>query len=211
MKRSMLLSLVLLLVILSLACSALAGGGTSDPDNGGDAPPVVDSGDLEITVVNRSPDDVCYVMISESDLETWGEDRLGAEETIEPGANRVFGLDAGTYDVRLETCDEAGMATAWEISRNTTITVGASGATVRLLLNNESPVEVCYVMISPTTAESWGEDWLGEMETVQTDRQRIFYVEPGFYDLQVADCDGESLTEEYEVDLTDDLTWTVSE
>lgn len=211
MKRSMLWSLVLLLVILSLACSALGGGGTSDTGNGGDAAPVVGAGDLEITVVNRSPDDVCYVMISESDQDMWGEDRLGAEETIKPGANRVFGLDAGTYDVRLETCDEAGMATAWQVSRNTTLTVGASGATVRLLLNNESSVEVCYVLISPTTAESWGEDWLGEMETVQPDRRRIFYVEPGIYDLQVADCDGESLTEEYEVDLTDDLTWTVNE
>ncbi len=34
---------------------------------------------------------------------------------------------------------------------------------------------------------------------------------PDTYDLQAADCDGETLTEEYEVDLTEDLTWTLND
>ncbi|MBN1247097.1 MAG: hypothetical protein JXC32_05525 [Anaerolineae bacterium] len=209
MKRSVLLSLVLALLAISLACNALAGGGGSD--NGGGSQPPVGSGDLEITVVNRSPDDICYVLISESSDDTWGDDQLGSDEMIKPGASRVFGMDAGTYDVRLETCDEAAMATAWEVSSDTTVTAGASGATVRLVVSNESTTEVCYVFISPTTAEDWGDDQMGEMESLQPDRLRVFYVEPGTYDLQVADCEGETLTEEYEVDLTEDLTWTLSD
>lgn len=209
MKKSMLVSLVLGLLVLSLACSALTGRGTDN--GGGDQPPVSGSGDLEITVVNRSPDDICYVLISKSSDEMWGDDRLGSDETIAPGTTRVFRMEDGTYDVRLETCDEAAMATAWDVSGSTTVTAGAPGADIRLLVSNESTVEVCYAFISPTTADEWGEDQLGEMETLQPDMLRIFYVEPGTYDLQVADCEGETLTEEYEVDLTEDLTWTLND
>jgi hypothetical protein len=47
------------------------------------------------------------------------------------------------------------------------------------------------------------------MEQLVAGESRLFYVDGGLYDLQAADCDGETLTEEYEVDLTDDLTWTI--
>jgi len=208
MKRSHLLTLAVLILILSLACSAIGGGSSGGKDD----PPVVSgSGDIDITIVNRSPDEICYVLITSSSDDSWGDDLLGSDETIQPGASRVFSFDEGTYDVRAESCDEAGMATAWEVSRSTTVTAGDSGANVRLLVDNQSGAEVCYAFISPSNAEDWGDDWMGEMETLQPGMLRLFYVKSGEYDLQVADCDGETLTEEYEVDLTDDLTWTLND
>ncbi|MCD6285657.1 MAG: hypothetical protein J7M39_07090 [Anaerolineae bacterium] len=213
MKRSLLLSLVVLILLTSLACSALSGGS----DDNGDTDvkvtnsPVSGSGDIDITVVNRSPDEICYVLMSPSAEDSWGDDWLGGDETIMPGDTQVFSLDSGTYDVRVESCDEAAMATAWEVSRDTTVTAGASGADVRLMVSNESSVEVCYVYISPTTGDDWGDDWMGEMESLQPGTLRLFYVEPDIYDLQAEDCDGEVLTEEYEVDLTEDLTWTLND
>jgi len=149
--------------------------------------------------------------MSPSAEDSWGDDWLGGDETIMPGDTQVFSLDSGTYDVRVESCDEAAMATAWEVSRDTTVTAGASGADVRLMVSNESSVEVCYVYISPTTGDDWGDDWMGEMESLQPGTLRLFYVEPDTYDLQAEDCDGEVLTEEYEVDLTEDLTWTLND
>ncbi len=213
MKRSRLLSLAVLILLVSLACSALAGGsdGPSDPDVKATAPPAISSGDIDITIVNRSPDEVCYVLMSPSNDDEWGDDWLGGNETIDPGATRVFSLDSGTSDVRVESCDEAAMATAWEVSRDTTVTAGTSGAEVRLIIGNESNVEVCYVYISPTTGDDWGDDWMGEMESLQPGMLRVFYLEPDFYDLQAADCDGDVLTEEFEVDLTEDLTWTLDD
>lgn len=213
MKRSLLLTLAVLLLLTSLACSALSGSSddNGDPDVKATDTPVSSSGDIDITIVNRSPDEICYVLMSPSDDDSWGDDWLGEEETIMPGGKKVFSLDSGTYDVRVESCDEAAMATAWEVSRNTTVTAGASGADVRLMVSNDSDIEICYVFISPTTGDDWGDDWMGEMESLQPGMLRLFYVEPDVYDLQIVDCDDEILTEEYEIDLTEDLTWTLGD
>jgi len=200
MKRSVLFALVGLVMVFSLACSAIGG-------NGGSA----STGGVDIEIDNRSPDEICYVLISPTDSDAWGDDQLGSDERISPGDRRTFSMDSDTYDVRVENCDQAAMATAWEIDGDTTVEVGESRATVRLLISNESSTEVCYVFISPSSGDDWGEDWMGSNETIQPGQLRLFYVRPDTYDLQAADCDGETLTEEYEVDLTDDLTWTLND
>lgn len=201
MKRSALLMLVGLALVFSLACSALGGGGSGGSSTSG----------VDIEIENKSPDDVCYVLISPSDSDAWGDDQLGDEDRIAAGDSQTFNMDDGTYDVRVETCGEAAMLTAWEVDSDTTLTVGESRATARLLLSNESTSEVCYVFVSPSSGDDWGDDWMGSSETVQPGQTRIFYVEPDTYDLQVSDCDGETLTEEYDVDMTEDLTWTLSD
>ena len=183
-----------LLLALTLACGG--GGGTT-------------SG-VQIEVVNRAPEDVCYVFISESETDAWGDDRLGGEDTILPGASQTFDLPKGEYDVRLENCDEIAMATGWQISRNTTITAGAQGATSWVMLDNRSNVDVCYVFISPSNGEDWGEDWMGGNEAIAIGEQRMFYVKPGTYDLQALDCDENVLAEEYEADLSTGTSWTLS-
>jgi hypothetical protein len=199
MKRSVLMWLVAMLAVTALACASLSlgGGGAS-------------TGGVDIRIANHSPDEVCYVLISPSDSDSWGEDQLGDRDTIRSGANETFSMPAGTYDVRVETCDEAVMATAWEVSDDLTLDIGDSSARVRLLVDNQTDTEVCYVLISPSSASDWGEDWLGEMETVPPGDLRMFYVRADVYDLQVADCGGDPLIEEYEVDLRSDLTWTLN-
>ena len=52
-----------------------------------------------------------------------------------------------------------------------------------------------------------------EVENIPAGEQRVFYVNPGIYDLLAQDCegDGNDLVEEIGVDLTDEwTTWTVS-
>lgn len=204
MRRSVLLGLVIVLLATGLACSSLPLGGGG---NGGGA----STGGVDIEIVNRSPDDVCYVLISPSSDDSWGDDRLGGDEMIGPGDRRTFNMDDDTYDVRVEDCGEAAMATAWEVSADTTVTVGRSGADRRLLLVNDSDAEICYVLISPSSGSEWGDDWMGDMESVPPGNSRIFYVEADTYDLQVLSCDEDVLVEEYEVDLTEDLTWTIGD
>jgi len=103
------------------------------------------------------------------------------------------------------------MATAWEVDDDLSLIVGDPKATVRLLVVNNSDTEICYVYISPTSADEWGDDWMGSMESLPPGASRMFYVQPGVYDLQAADCDDNALAEEYEVDLTDDTTWTIGD
>lgn len=198
MKRWMVVLTVVVLVALSLACGKTSGGTST-----------TSSGNFQITVVNQSPDEVCYVFISESESDAWGDDRLGGEETISSGGSKSFDMSSGQYDVQLETCDEAVMSTAWQVDSKTTVTVGERGATSRLLIDNTSDTEVCYVFISLSSGGEWGDDWMGGNESIAAGKKRMFYVKPGVYDLMVQNCDDESLAEQYEVDLTADKTWTL--
>jgi hypothetical protein len=197
MRRSAMMWLVAALLVTSLACASLSlGGGSTDG--------------IDIRIVNRSPDEICNVLISPSDADSWGEDRLDDNETVPSGGSRTFSMPEGSYDVRAESCGEAVMATAWAVSRDLTLDVGESAARVRLLVDNQSDSEVCYVLLSPSSADDWGDDWMGEMESLPPGGLRMFYVKGDSYDLQVADCSGEILIEEYEVDLRTDLTWTLN-
>lgn len=185
---------------------------TATPPTASQATPVPVAGSsFRLTVDNRSTYDVCYVQISPADSDDWGEDWLSSGELIFAGMARVFEVPAGVYDIKLNDCDEAVLATAWNIAQDTTLTVGGADL-VSLLVTNESSVEICYVFISPTTADSWGEDWLGDSEAIVVGGgQRIFFFRPGLYDLLTQDCDGEDLVSEFEVDFQSDLEWTITD
>ena len=200
MKRSFFLILSVLLV-LSLAC-----GGSSDGTKSSGS-------EVEIRVVNKSPYDICYVQISPEGAEEWGDDQLGEDEGIGAGDSRSFSFDKGAYDVLIRDCDAIPVESAAGISRSSTITVGGSGV-VGLLLENQSNVDICYVFISPSNSDDWGDDWMGEAEGIPAGELRVFYVAPGTYDLLARDCvgDGNDLIEEVGVNLSDDwTTWTISE
>jgi hypothetical protein len=202
MKRRMGLLIVAVLLMTSLGCAFLQGRGTSGGGTTG-------SSEFQIKVVNESPDEICYVLISSSESDEWGEDWLGGDETIVSGSNKSFNLPAGEHDIQLEDCNEAVMATGWFIDGNTTVTVGDSRATSRLFVDNTSDTEVCYIFLSSSTGDDWGDDWMGSNETIMAGRTRIFYVRPGTYDMMARDCNDEVLSEQYEVDLSSDTTWTL--
>ena len=201
MKRRLIFVVIFLLLLTSLAC--IGRSGDSGGKSGGG------SNDVTFTIVNKSPDEVCYVLISASDSDSWGDDQLGEDETIASGDRQSFSMPKGKYDVRVENCDEAGMASAWEKSSNTTVTVGKSGADVSLTVTNDSSEEVCYIYISPSSGDDWGDDWMGEWESLPSGGSRVFYVKGNVYDLQAVDCDDNPLIEEYEVDVNDHLEWTL--
>ena len=189
---------------------ASSGGGTSS-GGGKTSGGGTSSGGFNITVVNNTGREICYVMISSSDETAWGEDELGEDEKIADGASRTFKVDAGTYDVNIEDCDQTVLATAWGLSQDTTVTAGRKNA-VRLMFVNNSSKEVCYFFISPSTNDNWGDDWLGDKESVMPGNSRIFFVDPGTYDLMAGDCDGETtISEKDNVELNSDMTWTISD
>jgi hypothetical protein len=60
---------------------------------------------VDVTVNNALTTPICYVRMSPSEAENWGQDRLGAQEVIAAGDSRVFTLPGSTYDLLLEDCD----------------------------------------------------------------------------------------------------------
>jgi len=183
------------LLLVSLACSAL--GGSSGRSGS------------EVTIVNRSPDDVCYVYISSTESDDWGESWLAGDQVISAGDTAKFDIDKGTYDVQVEDCGGAVMGVGWEFTGDYTLTVGGAGRTVRVLLENDLETEICYVFISPSTGDDWGDDWMSQAEQVPPGGRRMFYVAPGTYDMRADDCNENTLVEEYEMDLSEDTTWNL--
>lgn len=209
MKRKVMIGLISGLLLFSIACAAL---GTSEPTEVATqpvAPPA--QGSLTVRIANRSPYDICYVQISSSDQQDWGDDWLGSDETIAAGSSKDFSTAPGVYDIKVMTCEQTTLATFWDISSDTTVEVGGRGL-VPLIVKNESTTEVCFVYIAPSSSDSWGADWLGQSESIQAqDGSRAFFVSPDTYDMLVQDCDENDLVTETEVEITEEITWTISD
>ncbi len=228
-RKSWIWVLLSLVLLFSLACNFISGGGSETETPPPPPPPPVSEGGstsgggstggggsstggggFTITIVNQAPMDACYVFISPSDSDSWMDDWLGDDETIATGDSRSFNVPQDTFDVMVRDCGGAVMATFWNIDHGTTLTVGKPGAHV-LTVENDSSTEVCYIYISPVTSDEWGEDWLGLKETIDTGEMRYFFVDPGTYDLMAADCDGNEVAREEQVEIDDDITWTLSD
>ena len=85
----------------------------------------------------------------------------------------------------------------------------SSGTTLTLV--NDSSATVCYVYISPTTDDSWGDDQLGDTETISPGSQRTFNLTPGTYDLRADDCSNNTLDTQWEVEINGNIDWTLSD
>jgi hypothetical protein len=90
-KRSVILALVFLVVAV-LACDGGGDGGGGEETSA-------------LTIFNDSSETICFVYISPSDSDEWGEDVLGDGNLIEPGDTYTFDVIVGTYDLMAENCD----------------------------------------------------------------------------------------------------------
>jgi hypothetical protein len=168
-------------------------------------------GAFTVRVENETPDAICYVHISPARSQRWGENWLEAEDEIVPGAWRAFEVSGGANDVLVVNCTGAVVETAWGISETITLRPGSTGS-VAFTLVNESAEDICYVYISPASAETWGENWMGTLETIPSpDAARVFYVPPDIYDVEAQDCEGNALFTEYDVEVVEDLTRIVGD
>jgi len=167
-----------------------------------------------VLVVNNSDTEICYLYISPADSDSWIADWLGKDTTIPAGGSRTFQVPLGTYDLLAEDCDHNTLGSQFGIAVDAsgitwTVTGGEGGGSASLTLVNNSGREVCYVYISPSTSDSWGKDWLGEEEIIHPGESRTFYLEAGSYDLRADDCDQDTLAEEYNQEISGDVTWTL--
>jgi serine protease Do len=110
------------------------------------------------------------------------------------------GLESGLYELALDV--------EGQVLLTDSIFVGGSRSLVNFTLNNGSGLEVCYVQLSPSDAQNWGSDKLGQDEVIDAGVTRVFEIASGTYDLRLSDCDGNTLLEEYGLDLSTDGSYT---
>jgi hypothetical protein len=75
-----------------------------------------------------------------------------------------------------------------------------AGGQAPVELVNNLDEAICYVHISPTDSQDWGEDWLGAQEVIESGSSRVFYLPSDqSFDLEVLNCDEEVLDQQFEV------------
>ena len=67
---------------------------------------ITGSDDATIIVENNASVSVFELYIAECDDDLWGDDELGTTETISPGEDREFDVDAGCWDLRARFSDD---------------------------------------------------------------------------------------------------------
>ncbi len=181
---------------------------TVDEDNGSSGPS--EARPFQVQIENQTPYDICYVYVSPSGSDSWGEDWLAAREVIAPGRTQTFDVPGGPHDILLQDCREATVETAWRVEEDVLLQPGRTGS-ASLLVVNESDLDICYVFISLTSEIISEDNWLRSWEIIPADPQepRVFYMSPGVYDLEIQDCDKRVLFEEYALEVYDIVTRTV--
>ncbi len=76
------------------------------------------------------------------------------------------------------------------------------GGEVPFMLVNDTPLEACYVRLSPSTDRNWGDDWLGPSETIPAGVARTFAVAGGpAWDIQIQTCGHQVMAEARQVPI----------
>jgi hypothetical protein len=111
------------------------------------------------------------------------------------------GLADGEYELILEVQSETMVSES--------IFVGGDRKMVDFVLINESSLTICFVQLSPTSAQGWGQDELGSDEWIDSGYQRVFSLASGYYDILLNDCEGNMIYEDYELDLSESFEFTL--
>ncbi len=176
--------------------------------------PLLDSHETTLRIINNTTDPICYVFISPAAGEGWGSDWLGENQTIDLEQGVTFTVGTGMYDLRVENCDREVLAESldqhlegdmhWVVDSE----ASASTETVLEVINN-TPQNICYLHISPSTSDNWGQDWLGTEEIIYAGESRTFTMETGMYDLRAKNCEEEIIAESVDNHLQGSMEWNL--
>jgi hypothetical protein len=236
--RNAIVRAALLLLLLLLSGSLVACGGntattetdtadtadtadtdTADTDaadtDAADTDAAGESNEATLVIINDSAEDtICQVYFSRTTNDEWENNRLGLFSSLEPGASESFEVDADMYDIRMEDCDHNLLLQELEmdVTGEYEVRYAGRGETDAVLtISNDAQTPICWVYFSSSDSMEWGGDQLGVEQTLDPGNSRSFEVASDTYDILLADCEENTLLEEYEVEITDEYTLTYSE
>jgi serine protease Do len=132
--------------------------------------------------------------------ETWDGGKAGTDWWV-CITDEEFGLPDGLYELVLSV--------EGEYMGSNTVFVGGDHSPVSFDIRNDSSTPICYVYISPPSAQNWGFDRLGMEEGIDVDDTRTFELPAGTYDVAMDDCDLQPIVQEYGLEITEDSVYTV--
>lgn len=114
-----------------------------------------------------------------------------------------IGLDDGLYEIIIQIEGETRGSDA--------IFVGGGRDLVQFDLDNQSTSDICAAWVSPSGAQNWGFEDLGADVFLDAGTIVSLEVATGTYDILMRDCDGNDILEDYDIDISEDSTYTVSD
>lgn len=114
-----------------------------------------------------------------------------------------FGLSDGLYELVIQVEGDPYGSEA--------IYVGGNRSEVEVDIDNQSSTELCAVWISPTGAQNWGFEDLGPGVTVVSGDYWPLFVATGQYDILIEDCFGNTVLSDFDLDIQEDSTYTVTD
>ena len=205
---------VLALAGLACTCSALGLGEEAAPES---TVAGVTTG-TRITISNNGQEAVCYVYISLSSEDAWGDDQLGSA-TIVSGGSHGFSVQADTtYDLRADDCNDRNAAERFDVTvgqdqeMTWAVAAGQSGV-AQVTLINQGSTPVCFVNFRISNQDSWGPDRVATESVIDSGSSVTFPIESeGEYDFRALDCDRNTLSELFNEQISsgDDLNWEVA-
>ena len=170
-------------------------------------PPAGDGATLEI--INQSGQEIWYIYISLSDEDAWGDDLLG-DDTIPDGASYLItDIPEGTYDLLAEDMDENTIEALWEVEITGENTWTVTAAAASLEVNNQSADIIAELYISPSSSDSWGNDWLGGGAIKSGGSFTAGGLANDTYDAKVVDAEGNAIETIYNVYIDGEYYWNV--
>lgn len=190
----------ILVGLVALLATGACASGRASPLLARPAPRAPVAAPTELTLLNDTIKDACYVYLAPFASGRRGPDRLEGREVIRPGEERGFLLPRdGIWNVRVQDCrhhtiaERTGLAVTSSIRlKLTRMAVPPSPArfagSIPLRIYNDTPDTVASLLMSPTPESQWGTNWLGRNEMIPTGGERVFMVEPGeAWDIRVRD------------------------
>jgi len=172
-----------------------------------------DNNDIEeiisIEVANKSEEIVVSFALFLSPEDDWGEEMLEGEE-IGPGEVYVFEMPERTYNLALMTSEVYVLHNEFGIDSDVEIEVGGENK-IPVFIENVSESDLQALYISQHDNEHWGDNWLiSEKEYIPAEiGRRVFFVEPGIYDVLAIDFQGETAIEAYNLDMSEAKLLTI--
>lgn len=107
--------------------------------------------------------------------------------------NDEDGLTDGLYEVILQV--------EGDLIASKAIYAGDDHEVTEVEFENQAGIEVCAVAFSPTGTQNWGGDVLGAGITLLPGDLHTVEVGTGTYDILAIDCDGNTIEENYEIEV----------
>jgi len=117
--------------------------------------------------------------------------------------DELEGLPDGLYEVVISVEGDPSGSEA--------IFVGGQHAPSELDIDNQSSNEVCGVWLSPTGAENWGIEELGRETILPAGELVTIGLATGTYDMLLVDCNGDTILEEYELEILEPSVYTITD